>query len=410
MNALKHIGKQPLKFSFEAYVCDVRGLPHDVSQVSIAWERGGKQQSRQATRAVPTQVDASSEERTAMVDDTLRMPATLYRSTRRATFDAKPSVLRVLDLSGGPYAPPTVLGTADFDLAEQADLNADSPAKSKTLKLPRAIIRRGDGASDAIITLQITIRSRWVQADGASGASNDEMADLPGAPSAASEYPSLHVAPSIASGASSSAASSALTIDALQAFDAETSSAHPLAGAEASRSAKTFNQTFHQRSSSFNRAATRTGGRAESSRIAELSQLVAAAAADARAAESRLAATQFRLKTEVIEAIEGALDSAALLKKPDDVAKAHHATLMHVLDQLGRIANDNDAIAGSTSRGGGVSPLEAEVLSLRRELADSKVEVAMLMGEREELDHVARRLNKQLAEVGARASARVAVR
>ena len=44
--------------------------------------------------------------------------------------------------------------------------------------------------------------------------------------------------------------------------------------------------------------------------------------------------------------------------------------------------------------------LEAEVLALRRELADAKVEVAHLMGEKEELDHVARRLNKQLAEVG----------
>jgi hypothetical protein len=46
-----------------------------------------------------------------------------------------------------------------------------------------------------------------------------------------------------------------------------------------------------------------------------------------------------------------------------------------------------------------VSPLEAEVLLLRRELATAKMDTARLAGEKDELDHVARRLNKQLTEV-----------
>lgn len=39
MKALKHLGKQPLAFVFDAYVCDVRGLPSDVSSIAISWER-----------------------------------------------------------------------------------------------------------------------------------------------------------------------------------------------------------------------------------------------------------------------------------------------------------------------------------------------------------------------------------
>lgn len=38
------------------------------------------------------------------------------------------------------------------------------------------------------------------------------------------------------------------------------------------------------------------------------------------------------------------------------------------------------------------------MLTLRRDLAASKLEVALLRGENDELNHVARRLNKQLAD------------
>ena len=95
------------------------------------------------------------------------------------------------------------------------------------------------------------------------------------------------------------------------------------------------------------------------------------------------------------------------------------------MDQVDRIAYDN---GGSLGGGGGVSVLEAEVravtvwrfrggdhttpraracvhraqvLQLRRELAAAKVKMAETAMEREELDHVARKLNKQLADLAA---------
>jgi len=382
MRVLKHVGKQPLKFSLEAYICDVRGLPSDCSEVALSWERGGKQTV--ATRTVPTQT-TGSEERTAMIDDTLRMQCTLYRSARRATFDPKPTLLRVLDMSGGPYVSPTVLGTADFELSEHADLNADSPAKSKQLRLPRAMLRRGDGSADAMLTLQMTIKSQWMQGEGSGEQSSRDSG---------SAYPKLDGSGG-SSNASGSAASSALTHEALQALEAVHSAA-PASVANSSNPSSDRNAL--QRSGSFERKLRGGKGR-ESSRVAELSQLVASAAADARAAESRLAACQFRLRTEVMESLEHYLQQSQDAKKVEELVKAHQKQLVHTLDQVGRIASDNGGSIGGSSRGGGVSPLEAEVLSLRRELADTKVDVARLMGENEELNHVAKVLNKQLAEL-----------
>ena len=115
-----------------------------------------------------------------------------------------------------------------------------------------------------------------------------------------------------------------------------------------------------------------------------------------------------RLRSEVLEHAEVSLAAAGELKRPEEQARAQHTLIVHILDQVGRIASDHGgslAVAAGV-RGGGVSPLEAEVLSLRRELADAKVEVATLMGEKEELDHVARQLNKQLARTAAGAAAR----
>ena len=396
VGALKHVGKQPLKFEYDLYVCDVRGLPSDVSKVAVSWDRGGKQQT--ASRHVSTQT-TGSDERTAMIDETLRQSATLYRSSKRATFDAKPSAIRILDVSGGPYAPPTVLGLADFDLAEHADLNADAPPRSKQLHLPRLSFRRDDANPDMQILIQMTVTSRWLQnpADSAAASSASGRASAGGGgvypgvrettnhSSAGSDASSSH------GGGGSSMASSALTHDALQQFEASHGRAGPPSAALSNSEGGGGHYGGHYRS------VTSSGkGKAESSRVAELSQLMAGAAADARQAESRLATLQFRLRTEVIESVETSLQTAAGLKKSDEQAKAYHKLLIHTLDQVQRIASDD---GGSLRGGGGVAPLEAEVLQLRRELADSKVEVARLQGEREELDHVARRLNKQLTEV-----------
>ena len=70
---------------------------------------------------------------------------------------------------------------------------------------------------------------------------------------------------------------------------------------------------------------------------------------------------------------------------------------MPLLEKVERIAYDD---GGAIGGGGGLSGLEAEVLQLRRELASAKVDLAEVCYEKNELEHVAARLNKQLAEVG----------
>jgi hypothetical protein len=264
MHKLTHLGKQPLKFTFELYICDVRGLPADVSQVSILWDRSGKTLSKSSTAV--TQATGSAE-RYACVDEKLRTTATLYRNSRKATFDGKPSTITVLDMSGGPYSAPTPLGSADFDMADHAELDAQAAPRSKQLRVPR-VVRRGDTA-DLDITIQLSISSQWHQGGGAGEAPSRESTMDDGTTSAGG-----------------TSASSALTHEALQALDA----------ANGGGAAGSFAKVKLARSSSFTR-----GGKAtkDSSRVAELSMLVAGAAADARQAESRLATLQFRLRSEV---------------------------------------------------------------------------------------------------------------
>ena len=99
MKRLAHMGKQPLKFTFEMYVCDVRGLPNDVGQISLSWERNGKPVAQSAPVATELTGEA---ERLAKVDEKLRVTVTLYRNSKRATFESKPSILKLLDMSAGP--------------------------------------------------------------------------------------------------------------------------------------------------------------------------------------------------------------------------------------------------------------------------------------------------------------------
>ena len=97
MRKLAHVGKNKLRVTFEIYVCDVRGLPSHVRQISIVWGRSSRADEAQSSTVGTS--DMGSSEAAAMVNEKLHMTATLYRSARRATFDAKPSTVTVLDAS-----------------------------------------------------------------------------------------------------------------------------------------------------------------------------------------------------------------------------------------------------------------------------------------------------------------------
>lgn len=405
MRALKHFNKQPLKFSFEVYLCDLRGLPSDVGEVCVSWEKASNAKDSVVSRSTPTQT-TGSKERTAMIDETLRLQATLYRGKRSDALDSKLTTIRVLDVSSGQYAPPTVLAQAEFDLAEHANLSAEAPAKSIKLSMPRTSLRRGDAAGDDMMLIQMTISSRWLQSTAEDYSTPSRSARRDPLASSASPHPNslaVGIVPDGSGGAysggdvggggdaplrsdasdgglSSSLASDATTQEGTQ----------QRGGGGSSSSSAGAASTF----------ATLIGGgrahRAEASRVAELSQLVAGAAADARQAETRLATLQFRLRSEVLESLEASLAAARSLKRGEEQGRAYDQLVVQLLDQVNRIAHDD---GGFSRGGGGVAPLEAEVLQLRRELADSKVEVARLSNERDELAHVAKRLNKQLATV-----------
>ena len=122
----------------------------DADAIAISWERGGKVH---ATSKMTATSKAEGNECMAMVDDKLRMEATLYRSSKRAAFDSKQSLIRILDVS---TASPAVLATAEFELADQVDLEPRSAPRSKQLRMPR-VVRRGDRAAE--ITVQLSLSS-----------------------------------------------------------------------------------------------------------------------------------------------------------------------------------------------------------------------------------------------------------
>ena len=386
MRRFAHVGKSPLKFTIEMYVCDIRGLPADADAIAISWERGGKVH---ATSKMTATSKAEGNERMAMVDDKLRMEATLYRSSKRAAFDSKQSLIRILDVS---TASPAVLATAEFELADQVDLEPRSAPRSKQLRMPR-VVRRGDRAAE--ITVQLSLSSvRHAAGAGADADGADAIGSILGG-----AYPALETAPSVASASTSSMASTALTHEALAALEASHASKDARGHATAALPPAALAKHQMKRSTSFGRS--RAAGNKE---LDHLTQLVEAARADARQTESRLAALQHRLRTEVVEEGRSALLKAQALKKPEEQAKACTRQLQLMIDQSERIALDK---GGSLAGGAGVSSLESEVLILRRELAAAKMEIARLAGENDELGHVTRRLNRELvshARAGATAT------
>ena len=119
--------------------------------------------------------------------------------------------------------------------------------------------------------------------------------------------------PSTADGSTSSQAASALTHDALQAFDASLPgrgglppTLPPTLGGAALAKANM------KRSASFGRQDKLRGNAKDSARVAELAQLLADAKADARQAESRLATLQCRLRAEVCVTLPRATPAVTL--------------------------------------------------------------------------------------------------
>jgi len=347
MRAIRRIGKTEQKFVFSVHVCDVRGLPAGVSTVSVSWQRGDRVVNTPSVSA-----QGSGGERGARIDAKLTHVATLYAS--KDQFDPKPSSLRVLHTPTAG-AKPLVIAVAELDLAEYVTSHAEGTARPRQIVKQVLLTPPKGSEHNAQVLVQLSVDSQTLSAATA----GSSMAD--GAPSEAGD-------------SEASQESAALTHEALSAYDA----AHDVRGVRGT----------HARHAA-------PSGRAGARRpdVSQVAQLLADAQADARQAESRVQTLQHRLRVEVLQSTEQVLENAGSVKHPTELARMYLRQLQFVLDQVDRIAYDE---GGQLGGGGGISSLEAEVLSLRRELCRVKIELAELTGENAELEHVTRRLNKQL--------------
>mmetsp|Transcript_11660 Transcript_11660/g.25032 ORF Transcript_11660/g.25032 Transcript_11660/m.25032 type:complete len:375 (+) Transcript_11660:250-1374(+) len=366
MRALKHVGRLTTKLDYVLLVCDVRGLPESCSSVAVCWERGGKIFTTRTIR-----VEGVGPERMARMNAKLKLTATLYRSPRKTTFDPKPSTLRVLNRSSSGSA--AVLGQGELDLAGVASIDGVGRTQVRQLKLdpPGKVIQ---GALP--ITLQISISSKLADedentstADSVSQASEiedtsnrDSKRDMPLAPAPLSNPRLTQEVLTSFDESSESSTNSKLSVIKLLSGGASARAAH---------------------------------GQQVAARTAELSHALHEAQEEARQAEARVATLQHRLRTEVLAGVAEVLERSGKIRSKADLAEVYHRQLTLIMDQVERIAYDDGGAVGGA---GGVSHLEAEVLQLRRDLAASRIECADLAGERDELMHVAKRLNKQLLE------------
>ena len=184
------------------------------------------------------------------------------------------------------------------------------------------------GVHRVSLTVQTSVTSIWHQHASAEG---DEL----------SERASTPASDGVATASTSSHASSALTHEALAAFEASHAGTGGKPGdptASGAAAPAGVSRSRLGRSASFGRQDKRSGGGGSgATRVAELSQLVAGAAADARQAESRLAALQFRLRTEVVESAQRSLEHTASLKAPAEQARAYQKQILLMIDQAVRM-------------------------------------------------------------------------
>ena len=372
MKSLKRVGKQPTKYVFTLNICDVRGLPVDCGTVALSWQRGER-----TVHSPSVTAQGSGSERGARINAKLTQLATLY--VRNDRFDPKPSTLRVVrhDASGKP----TVVGNAELDLAEHVpslEHGSEQPAQVRQILMTPP---KGSGHTEQCL-VQLSVAAQTM------AAATGDAAMSEGTPSEAGD--ATAGAGGGADSAGSRKAASALTHEALVALEAQQAASGK---GKASRSTMSFPRGGQGSSGAAGKAA-----QAAQAQAAHLAQLLQDSQAEARHAESRVSTLQHRLRVEVLQSTEEVLESAGAVKHPSELAKIYLRQLQQVLDQVDRIAYDD---GGQVGGGGGISSLEAEVLQLRRDLATCKVELAELTCEKAELEHVARRLNKQLAEVAA---------
>jgi len=125
-------------------------------------------------------------------------------------------------------------------------------------------------------------------------------------------------------------------------------------------------------------------------------------------AEARMAALLQALRTEVIGGAESKIEHVDQLKlAPSDQGALYRTHILLMLDQLRRLCGSCEGRGGESggggggggcSSGGGAESCEAEVLTLRRDLALVKLELAEVSAECEELEHETRQLRATLKQ------------
>ena len=363
MKRLKRIGRAKYRYEFEVNVCDVRGVPASVSSVAVVWQR-----SDQRLSTPPAVVEVA--DRVANFGAKLTNVCTLYGGAKD-TFEPKMSTVKIVDYGASGRA--AVVAQAELELSEVARGATGGAPQVKQLRM-----RCGKQHLGAELLLQLSVSARLLaDGDDGEGGSGD------GTPSEASE--ASFSAEHTASGRGS------LTHEALAALDGFGGGGGPSTAPASSRPRSKWSGV------SASAVIGASSKQTPQARIAELQLILADARAESARAESRIAVVQHRLRSEVLQSTEEVLERADGVRSHGELAKLYHRQLLLVLDQVERIAYDD---GGAIGGGGGLSGLEAEVLQLRRELASAKVDLAEVCYEKNELEHVAARLNKQLAEVG----------
>ena len=112
------------------------------------------------------------------------------------------------------------------------------------------------------------------------------------------------------------------------------------------------------------------------------------------------------LREDVLSTTDELLVRAAAVDEPEEQASLYREQLMHVTDQVRRlVASEDDGLGGqerSEGKGGRAVPgeplaptLDEELLRLRKELSLTKLELAEVSAERDELEHKVRTMYKQ---------------